>query len=185
MLKKNIKTKNYTFEFDYESPISKKFGHNHTRKKDIIVTKKNDEGNYYFPLNMKLLIISKVLNQIKEKYGLKETINRPFILNLLYLNKTSYSVTFTTFYKNGFLELKKEGNKQNIILGEQSVILFNLINRNLEIKKLYLDYKQKIESLYNKETKEFKNFIDKEIEMETRKLNKKPVPIFESSISLN
>ena len=67
------------------------------------------------------------------------------------------------------------------------MILFNLIIRNLEIKKLYLDYKQKIESLYNKETKEFKNFIDKEIEieMETRKLNKKPVPIFESSISLN
>ena len=42
MLKKNIKTKNYTFEFDYESSISKKFGHNHIRKKDMIVTKKKN-----------------------------------------------------------------------------------------------------------------------------------------------
>lgn len=187
MLIKNKKTNNYIFEYDYLSKYSDINGN--SRKRKIKITRINDETNeLYFTLTTSFIMFVKILNKLKEKENFKEVINRPFILSLLDLSPTSYSHNFTELNKSNFLELNKSGVKDNLILGKNSLKLLESINKNYELKKLYLDLKQQIELMYNQETKEFKSLMQIQTENkieESKKMKKEIFNQFKDTISLN
>ena len=187
MLLKNTKTNNYIFEYDYLSKYS--YINGKSRKREIKITKINNETNeLYFTLTTKFIFFVKILNQLKEKENFKEVINRPFILSLLDLSPTSYSHNFTELNKSNFLEFNKSGVKDSLILGKNSLKLLESINKNNELKKLYLDLRKKIEIMYNKETKEFKSLMqiqrENKIE-ENKKIKKEIFNLFKDGVSLN
>lgn len=192
MLKKNKRTKNYTFQYTFDTKYSVIRG---TQcEKELKVTRVNENNELYFTLTTTFLIMVKVLNQLKKQENFKEVINRPFILSLLSLETTSYSHNFSELYRVNLLELNKSGTKDCLVLAENSKILFGYINSNNELKKIYLDLRNKIMSMYNPQTKVFKSLMqlerekreNKNLEEETPKQEIKEKKImFDDVFSLN